>query len=86
MKHTYDVTSNATYGPYEHGGGPLTVQAKGTWAGGTLSVQVNTGAGFTQVESFTADEERNIYPPQGAQVQYVMSGASSPDLDIAATS
>lgn len=82
MRHSYTATSNTTYGPHEHNGGPLTVQAKGTWSGATLSIQIDIGAGFTQTEVLTADDEIQLHAQAGAQVQYVLSGGGSPNIEI----
>lgn len=86
MFNTYSLTANGTAGPHDHFGGLLNVQAAGTWDSGTLSVQVDMGSGYTEVASWTANEETDLSLRAGCQVKYVLSGASSPSLTISAQS
>lgn len=82
MRYDYALSDNGTAGPHEHQGGKLNYSAKGTFGGGTLSVQSDIGAGFTEVASHTSDDENVLHIPDGSRVQYVLSGASSPSLVI----
>lgn len=79
---SYNLTDNGTAGPFTHNGGKLLTQMAGTWGGGTLAAQINAGEGFVTDSSYTEDTTKNLQIPEGAQVQFVLSGASSPDLNI----
>lgn len=76
------LTANGTVGPIDHTGGSMLVQATGTFGGGTLTVQLNLGAGPTDEYQMTAPESRIFDFPPGARVSIVLTGASSPNLNI----
>ena len=83
MFNKYTLTGNGTAGPHAHSGGKMNYAAKGTFGGGTLSVQSDIGAGFTEVASLTSDDEGVLWIPAGSRVQYVLSGATTPNIVIA---
>lgn len=86
MLYQYTLAASGTAGPHDHQGGKLNYAANGTFGGGTLSVQSDIGAGFTEVASHTSDDENVLWIPAGSRVQYVLSGATSPSISIAARS
>lgn len=79
----YTLSANGTAGPHGHLGGKLHWQAKGTFGSGTLSVQVDFGPGFTEVATCTSEDEGLVVVPDGARVQYVLTGATGPSISIA---
>lgn len=79
----FTLTANGTAGPYVHRGGSLTVQAVGTWGGGSIAVQMDLGGGVTTVYTLTStDPHRILDLPPNADVFFVLSGATSPNLRI----
>jgi len=80
---TYSLLANGTAGPKFHSNGPMTVQAVGTWGGGTVSVQMNLGSGATEVYALTAADPVRVFDfPPNAVITFVLSGATAPDLKI----
>lgn len=76
------LTEDGTAGPFDHSGGQLHYSVTGTFGSGTVSVQSSIGGGFVQDATGTADFNGTVLLPEGAQVQFVLSGSSSPDIDI----
>lgn len=62
----------------------LNVVAGGTWGSGTLSVQAQDpeSGEWGTVYSNTADFSVNLILGSGTSYRYVLSGATSPDLNI----
>lgn len=62
----------------------INVTASGTWGSGTLSVQIQDpeSSSWTTVYSNTADFAVNLLLGSGVSFRYVLSGATSPDLDV----
>lgn len=62
----------------------INVIASGTWGSGTLSVQIQDpeSSSWITVYSNTADFAVNLILGSGVSFRYVLSGATSPDLDV----
>lgn len=78
----YTLADNGTAGPITHVGGQMHISVKGTWGSGSASIQFDMGNGYVEEEAWTADDAKVFSVPQGAEAKIVLSGASSPDLDI----
>ena len=81
MLEIYEITENGTYGPFIHSGGRLVASAVGNFGGGVLSVQVDHGVGYTEEAAWTADESGVVDAATGSRIQFVLAGATSPNLN-----
>lgn len=83
MLESLNLTANGTAGPVS-ASGDVFYQIQGTWGSGTLSVQVDFGNGYLEELSLTADAQGILELPRQSAVglQFVLSGATSPDIDI----
>ena len=65
-------------------GNSLNVVASGTWGSGTLALQVqdSESGSWVTVYSNTANFATNVITGSGVSYRLVLSGATSPDLDI----
>lgn len=62
----------------------LNVAASGTWGSGTLSVQIQDpdSGSWVTVYSNTANFATNLILGSGISYRFVLSGSTSPDLDV----
>lgn len=84
MRSEYTLDDNGTAGPFENYGGSVTVQANGDFSGGTAAIQIDVGAGFVAEDDTYLDDFTKVVEgvPPGGRVQVVLSGASTPDIDV----
>jgi len=80
---TLDANSTGTT-PASTKSNMLNVIATGTWGSGTLSIQIqdNESGEWCTVYSDTTDFAINLITGSGVSYRYILTGATSPDLNI----
>lgn len=82
MLELYHLTEDGTAGPFIHIGGRLVVSAVGEFGGGTLTVHVDHGAGYTTELTWTSDASAILDAVAGSSIKFSLSGATTPDLAV----
>jgi hypothetical protein len=82
MRSDYNLTSNGTAGPVTTTGGSVHVQLQDDIGGGSAAIRINLGSGFETDTTLTEVETKVLDLPQGAQLDVVLSGSTSPDLNV----
>lgn len=80
------ITADGTYTLSVKAGKPLVVGIAGTFGSGTITAQYlvgGTAVAFPDT-ALTADGGYRVVPPTG-NIQFVLSGASSPSINVAVT-
>jgi hypothetical protein len=82
MKTSYNLVDNGTAGSVTTTGGKTHVQLAGDLGGGSVALRIDLGSGFETDTTLAEVETKVLELPQGSRVDAVLTGSTSPDLNV----